>query len=203
VHVPCAINASVSINLSRDQPSGQRSIGMTDSEELSTPRLILRRPVESDAAATIAIVGDFEVARRLGRVPHPYHRSDFDQFLEHVVPNEPTWAIILRQTNELIGMTGLAPQRKQSSAELGYYLGHPFWGAGFATEAGQAVVRFGFERLGCTKLASRCHADNPASGKVLAKLGFKTVGSSNHHCLAEGRDKPSIEMELAASRLIL
>jgi RimJ/RimL family protein N-acetyltransferase len=175
---------------------------MSASEEILTQRLRLRRPRERDAAATIAIVGDFEVARRLGRVPHPYHQSDFDQFLEHVVPNEPTWAIVLRQTNELIGMTSLVPQREQTSAELGYYLGRTFWGSGLATEAGQAIVRFGFERLGCGKLISRYHADNPASGKVLAKLGFEPVGSSHHHCLAEGKDKPSIELELAKSRML-
>jgi RimJ/RimL family protein N-acetyltransferase len=122
---------------------------MTDSEELSTHRLILRRPRESDAAATIAIVGDFEVARRLGRVPHPYHQSDFDQFLEHVVANEPTWAIVLRQTNELIGMTSVVPQREQASAELGYYLGRTFWGRGLATEAGQGQVLAGDDRRGC------------------------------------------------------
>ncbi len=173
---------------------------MFDTEDLFTLRLHLRRPRESDAAATIAIVGDFEVVRRLGRVPHPYHQSDFEQFLEHVVPNEPTWAIVLRQTDELIGMTGLLPHSEQPSAELGYYLGRSYWGNGFATEAGQAIVRFGFERLGCAKLTSRYHTDNPASGKVLAKLGFEPVGSSTHHCLAEGKDKASIELELVTTR---
>lgn len=167
-----------------------------DSEELLTPRLHLRRPVESDAAATIAIVGDFEVARRLGRVPHPYHQSHFDEFLAHIVPHEQTWAIVLRETNELVGMTSLIPHREHSSAELGYYLGRPYWGRGLATEAGQAIVRFGFERMACAMLTSRYHADNPASGKVLTKLGFEPVGSSNHPCLAEGKDKPSIEMQL-------
>lgn len=169
---------------------------MSDSEELFTNRLHLRRPVETDAAAVVAIVGDWEVARRLGRVPHPYHRSDFDEFLQHVVPNEPTWAIVLRHTNELIGMTGLLPHAEGLSAELGYYLGRPYWSCGFATEAGQSVVRFGLDRMRCAKLTSRYHADNPASGKVLAKLGFKAIGTSNYPCLAEGRNKPSVEMEL-------
>jgi RimJ/RimL family protein N-acetyltransferase len=170
-----------------------------DSDELFTDRLHLRRPVETDAAATLAIVGDWEVARRLGRVPHPYEQSHFDDFLEQVVPKEPTWAIVLRQTDELMGMTSLVPHAKHSSAELGYYLGRAYWGRGFATEAGRAVVRFGLERMRCARLTSRYHADNPASGHVLAKLGFRPIGTSNHLCIAEGKHKPSIELELMTS----
>jgi RimJ/RimL family protein N-acetyltransferase len=170
---------------------------MADGDELFTPRLHLRRPLETDAAAVIAIVGDWEVARRLGRVPHPYHPSDFDDFLKHVVPKERTWAIVLRGTNELIGMTGLSPQSDGGSAELGYYLGRRYWGRGFATEAGQALVRFAVDRMGCAKLTSRYHADNPASGKVLAKLGFKPVGTSLQPCLAAGEDKACVEMQWA------
>jgi RimJ/RimL family protein N-acetyltransferase len=165
-------------------------------EELFTKRLHLRRPVEADAAAVIAIAGDWEVARRLARMPHPYGRPDFDHFLAHIVPVEHTWCIVLRDTDELIGMTGLSPQGESSSAELGYYLGRPHWDLGFATEAGEAVVRFGFERLGCRKLVSRFHADNPASGRVLSKLGFEPIGVSNHSCLAEGKLKPTVDMEL-------
>jgi RimJ/RimL family protein N-acetyltransferase len=170
---------------------------MSDNEELFTNRLHLRRPVLTDAAAIIAIVGDWEVVRRLGRVPHPYDQSDFDHFLEQIVPNEPTWAIVMRQTNLLIGMSSLIPNPAHSSAELGYYLGRPHWGQGLATEAGQAIVRFGFGQLGYAKLTSGYHADNPASGRVLAKLGFKPTGVSSRRCLADGKDKPSIDVELA------
>jgi RimJ/RimL family protein N-acetyltransferase len=171
---------------------------MSDFHELFTPRLHLRRPVEADAAAIIAIAGDWEVARRLGRMPHPYARADYDYFLAHIVPNEYTWAMVLKETGELIGMTGLLPFPDTSSAELGYYLGRAHWDRGYATEAGRAVVRFGFERPGCRKLTSRFHADNPASGRVLAKLGFQPIGISDHPCLAERKVKPSVEMELRA-----
>ncbi len=70
-----------------------------DGEELLTERLYLRPPAAVDAAAIIAIVGDWEVARRLSRVPHPYTHADFRVFLEQVVVMEPTWAIFLRDTN--------------------------------------------------------------------------------------------------------
>ena len=169
-----------------------------DGEQLFTERLYLRQPVGADAEAVVAICGDLEVARRLSRVPHPYGHADFRFFLERVVVMEPTWAIVLRQTNELAGVIGLAPDQDGQSAELGYYIGRAHWGRGLATEAGQAIVHLGTEDIGYTRLTSGYHADNPASGRVLAKLGFKPVGISNRKCLAEGKDKPAIDVELLA-----
>jgi RimJ/RimL family protein N-acetyltransferase len=173
-------------------------VSVGDGEELSTERLLLRPPVAADAEALIAIVGDWEVARRLGRVPHPYRYADYRHFLEQVVLMEPTWAIVRRATNELAGAIGLSPRHDGGSAELGYYLGRAHWGQGLATEAGQAIVAFGIEDLDYPRLTSGYHLDNPASGRVLAKLGFKAVGFSSRPCLAEGRDKPSIEVALLA-----
>jgi RimJ/RimL family protein N-acetyltransferase len=164
--------------------------------EIFTRRLHLRRPVETDAASVIAIAGDWEVARRLGRIPHPYTPEHFRFFLDSIVPSEPTWAIVCRQTNELMGVIGLLPDDTGRSAELGYYLGRPYWGHGFATEGAQAIVRKGFEMFGYAKLTSGYHADNPASGRVLEKLGFKPCGRSTRPCLAESTTKPSIEVEL-------
>jgi RimJ/RimL family protein N-acetyltransferase len=162
---------------------------------LDTARLHLRRPVEQDAAAIISIAGDWEVARRLSRVPHPYTDADVRFFLDHVVPNEPTWAIVCRQSNRLMGMVSLAPAPGGPSAELGYYIARDHWGRGVATEAALEIARVGFEVFGLIKLSSGYHADNPASGRVLAKLGFTIVGTSRRPCLAEGKDKPSVEVE--------
>jgi RimJ/RimL family protein N-acetyltransferase len=173
-------------------------VGVDDGEELVTGRLYLRPPVAADAEAVVAICGDWEVARRLSRVPHPYGHSHFRFFLEQVVVMEPTWAIVLRETNELVGVIGLSPHPDGQSAELGYYISRPHWGQGLATEAGQAIVRLGTEDIGYPRLTSGYHADNPASGRVLAKLGFKPVGVSNRMCLAEGKDKPAIDVELRA-----
>jgi len=162
---------------------------------LDTGRLHLRPPVERDADAIISIVGDWEVARRLARVPHPYTDADLRFFFNHVVPHEPTWAILWRQTDRLIGMMGLTPAIDGRTAELGYYVARDHWGRGVATEAGLAITRIGFESFGYLKLTSGYHADNPASGRVLAKLGFSIVGSSSRPCLAEGKDKSSVEVE--------
>ena len=133
--------------------------------EILTRRLHLRRPVEADASAIVAIAGDWEVARRLGRVPHPYTQEDFRVFMEHVVPSEQTWAIVVRRSDELVGVISLVPHGESRSAELGYYVGRSHWGQGLATEAAQAIVRMGLEDMGYAKLTSRYHADNPASGR--------------------------------------
>jgi ribosomal-protein-alanine N-acetyltransferase len=169
-----------------------------DGEELLTARLHLRPPVAADAEAVIAICGDWELARQLSRVPHPYRHSDYRFFLEHVVVKEPTWAVVLRATNEVIGMIGLSPHQDGQSAELGYYIGRAHWGQGLATEAGHAIVRLGTEDIGYPRLTAGYHADNPASGRVLAKLGFKPIGVSNRMCRAEGKSKPGIDVELLA-----
>jgi len=163
---------------------------------LHTARLYLRPPVEQDADAIISIAGDWEVARRLARVPHPYTEADLRFFFDRVVPNERTWAILWHQTSRLIGMVGLAPASDGRSAELGYYIARDHWGRGIATEAALAITRVGFESSGYLKLTSGYFADNPASGRVLAKVGFTIVGSSSRPCLAEGKDKPCVDVEL-------
>jgi ribosomal-protein-alanine N-acetyltransferase len=168
--------------------------------QLFTPRLQLRRPLQADAASIIAIAGDWEVARRLARVPHPYTQEHFQFFIDSVVPEEPTWAIVRRQTEELIGVISLAPDDGGQSGEMGYYIARPFWGRGFATEAAQAIVRMGFDVFGYVKLTSGYHADNPASGRVLDKLRFKPCGRSTRPCLADGIMKPSIDVELLECR---
>jgi RimJ/RimL family protein N-acetyltransferase len=165
---------------------------------LETARLCLREPVEQDADAIIAIVGDWEVARRLARIPHPYTAADVRFFFDHVVPNESTWAIVWRQSMRLVGMIGLAPADDGLSAELGYYVARDCWGCGVATEAARAIIQIGFGPLGYRKLTSGYFADNPASGRVLAKVGFAIVGQSNRPCVAEGRDKASVEVEREA-----
>jgi RimJ/RimL family protein N-acetyltransferase len=164
--------------------------------QLETTRLHLRQPVERDAEAIIAVAGDWEIARRLARMPHPYGPEDVRFFFDHVVPNEPTWAIVWRETGRLIGIMGLAPAAHARSAELGYYIARDFWGRGVATEAARVVTKLAFESFGYVKLTSGYHADNPASGRVLAKLGFTIVGTANRPCLAEGQDKACVEVEL-------
>jgi RimJ/RimL family protein N-acetyltransferase len=164
---------------------------------LETRRLILRRPEAGDIASIIAIAGDWEVARRLARVPHPYGESDALFFLDKVVPNEWVWAITLRASGDLVGMVGLTSHADPEAAELGYYIARGHWGLGIATEAGRSVVHHGFHRLGLRRITSGYFVDNPASGRVLSKLGFVVTGHAERPCLASGASGlPSVEVHL-------
>jgi [ribosomal protein S5]-alanine N-acetyltransferase len=144
------------------------------------------------------MAGDWEVARRLGRVPHPYSEKDAFSFLETVVPNEWVWAITRLESGELVGMVGLNPGPGHDTAELGYYVARGSWGIGIATEAAKRVVGYGFGTLGLRRLTSGYFLDNPASGRVLSKLGFVEVGRATRPCLATGSTLRSIEMRLEA-----
>lgn len=155
---------------------------------------MLRRPNGGDLGAIVSIVGDWEVARRLARVPHPYGTTDAKFFLEKVVPSEWVWAITLLGSDALIGAIGLTPEEDADTAELGYWLSRNHWGQGIATEAARAVVSYGFDKLNLPYITSGYFEENPASGRVLEKLGFAATGFSRRPCLAVGTDVPSVEM---------
>jgi len=172
------------------------SLSLGERPDLTTERLSLRRPDDRDVDAIVSIVGDWEVARRLARVPHPYGVGDAQFFLDHVVPAEWVWAITLHGSDTLVGTIGLTPEEGADTAELGYWLSPAHWGQGITTEAARAVLSFGFETLGLPVITSGYFEDNPASGQVLRKLGFVEVGRSLRPCLAAGGEVPSVRMEL-------
>lgn len=164
---------------------------------LTTARLAMRRPVEADIPAIVEHANDWEVARRLGRLPYPYGITDARFFLDQVVPNELAWAITFRAEGVLIGVVGLVPEPENRAAELGYWLERRFWGQGIATEAASAAVEYAFQSLGLTMLTSGYFTDNPASGRVLTKLGFVEAGRGERPCLAARRKLPLVLMALA------
>lgn len=164
--------------------------------ELVTERLSMRRPNVGDVDAVVSIVGMWEVARSLARIAHPYGPTDARFFLDKVVPAEWVWAITFRNSDELIGVIGLTPEKGARTAELGYWLSPSYWGRGITTEAAEAIVSFGFKTLDLPHLTSGYFEDNPASGRVLEKLGFLETGRVMRLCLAATREKLSIRMQL-------
>jgi RimJ/RimL family protein N-acetyltransferase len=174
-------------------------MSLNERPDLMTKRLTLRRPNEDDVDAIVSVVGNWEVARRLARVPHPYSSADAHFFLEQVVPAEWVWAMTLHGSDLLLGAIGLTPEDDADTVELGYWLSPAHWGSGITTEAARAVVSFGFESLGLPVIMSGYFEDNPASGRVLQKLGFVEVSQTMRPCLAVGGEVKSIRMELLHS----
>lgn len=141
-----------------------------------TERLLLRPGWAEDAPALARAIGEEAIARNLARVPWPYGESDAASFL--ALPHDPLrprFLIFLRACNRLVGGIGLDGARE---AELGYWIARPHWGQGIATEAGKAVVQIADASLRLPRLVSSHALDNPASGRVLAKLGFTATGGT-------------------------
>ena len=161
---------------------------MADAPRLSSQRLTLRRPNRNDAEAIRRLADDWEVARRLARVPFPYTLDDALFFLDQIVPKEPTWIVQHASSGDVLGVAGLTPHADAGNMELGYWLGREFWGRGFATEAANVVLEHAFGAGLASEITAGCFADNIRSARVLAKLGFRIAGESLRLCLAEERE---------------
>ncbi|MEQ1408034.1 GNAT family N-acetyltransferase [Neorhizobium sp. Rsf11] len=144
---------------------------------IRTDRLVLRPTFATDAERAFEIQSDWEVTRMLRMASFPADRqATFDWFADH----EREWSAgeAYRFAVELGGrMVGLVDvdEIKDGEGDLGYWFERVAWGRGYAFEAANAVVRFAFGEIGLSTLKSGHAADNPASGRVLAKLGFVPV----------------------------
>ncbi len=149
----------------------------------TTARLILRPFVAADAAAVCELAGAREIADTTISIPHPYPIEAAEDWtasrLSAYESDEAAdFALILRATGELIGSTGLRDiDREHSQAELGFWIGVPWWGRGFASEAAGRVLEFGFVEISVNRIYAHHMVRNPASGAVLRKLGFKREGT--------------------------
>jgi RimJ/RimL family protein N-acetyltransferase len=144
---------------------------------IRTERLLLRPGWIEDAADLAAAIGDEAILTKLARVPSPYRVSDARHFLSRPVTPPLIPLLIFRRTNgvpRLIGGTGLSD--RDGEAELGYWLARDAWGQGYATEACRAVVNMARHSARLPRLVSGHFIDNPASGNVLVKLGFRPTG---------------------------
>lgn len=143
-----------------------------------TERLLLRPSWPEDARDLHQAIADEGIVRNLARAPWPYTAEDAVRFAtqEHE-EGFPTFLMMLRTNGapRLIGACGIGSL--DGEAELGYWIGRPFWGHGFATEASRAVVEIA-KTIGHKKLVASHFTDNPASGKVLRKLGFQSTGKT-------------------------
>ena len=168
---------------------------------LQTDRLLLRPFRLEDAAAVAAYCGDWDVARMTARIPHPYALDDAIDWIEGRVEGPPELRFCIEVEGAAAGAIGLVDQG-DGVYELGYWIGRPFWGKGYATEAARAVVRFAFEALGAIRLTSGHMLENPASGRVLEKCGFVATGEVvEQDCLARGSREPIRRLALTHSHM--
>jgi RimJ/RimL family protein N-acetyltransferase len=155
---------------------------------LETERLLLRPPQAADISHFMPLLADFDVAKNLSRVPHPYTEDDACAFVVQAAWGWSTgedlaFAILRKRPDAYIGICGVHPARNW---EFGYWLGKPYWGQGYATEAVRRLAAFAFDVLGAECLAASWFHDNPASGRVLEKLGCVPDGGEERSCLSRG-----------------
>ena len=166
-----------------------------------TPRLLLRPGFPEDAPALAAAIADQAIVRNLAVVPWPYTLRDAEAFLAS--PRDPVLPslLIFERTAgapHLIGSCGLA-RRQSGAVELGYWIARPSWGRGYATEACTALVDIA-RTLALPCIEGSHFLDNPASGRVLEKLGFEPLGiiAPRMSC-ARGEEVPARLMRLRLS----
>lgn len=149
---------------------------------LETTRLRLRPYHEADVTELIPLIGTREVAATTGRIPYPYTEKDAIEFIAAAQgDDEIRLAITLRNDGRMIGGIGLRLFEQSCNAELGYWLGVPYWRQGYATEAAREMLRYGFQKLELHRIFATHFIHNPASGRVLEKIGMRYEGCQRQH----------------------
>jgi [ribosomal protein S5]-alanine N-acetyltransferase len=147
---------------------------------LRTKRLEIRAFEPSDLEALHAVYGDPEVTRHIPAYPTIEHtRRALDVHVrEAQAGNHAFWALIERESGDLIGDAGLGlVEGKGPEVELGYTLGPRWWGRGYATEAARAVRDYAFGPLGLAEVVALVRPANAASIHVLEKIGMERMGT--------------------------
>ncbi len=161
------------------------SMQMPPQPTLETQRLVLRPFQLTDAADVQRLAGDRDVASTTRLIPHPYPAGLAEQWIGsltglYAAGSSASFAITLRD-GPLMGAIGLSINPADQHAELGYWVGRPFWNQGYCTEAGEAVLNFAFNVLALQRIYAHYMARNPASGRVMEKLGMQREGCLRRH----------------------
>jgi len=165
---------------------------------IETERLVLRAFDDRDAPELVRLAGAREVAATTLRIPHPYTEADAKQFIvmcrsAFEEGSSAVFAICLRADARLCGATGLHIIRAHLRAELGYWIGVPYWGHGYCQEAVRAVVRYGFEELNLHRIYASHFLHNSRSGAILRRIGMRYEGCRRDHVWKWGK---SVDLEM-------
>jgi len=153
---------------------------------LKTERLKLRPFALSDARRVQLLAGNKAIASTTLNIPHPYEEGLAEEWInthqERFEKGELfNFAIELQSSAELIGAIGLVANEQHVRAELGYWIGEPYWNQGFCTEAAQEIVRYGFEEIGLHRIHAMHLRGNLASGRVMKNIGMRHEGRHREH----------------------
>lgn len=163
---------------------------------ITTPRLVLRPHRRTDADAITQSMGDFQVVRMLARVPLPYDRQDALDWLSRATSGvTPDWCFAITSGDDVhIGVVAI--ELRHGQWRLGYWLNRYHWGRGYMSEAASASIERFFRHVPDVALHSGAFADNGASLRIQAKLGFAVTGSGHLYSLSRNAMAPHIDTRL-------
>ena len=169
--------------------------------EIKTERLVLRPLTLEDAPAFSNLASDYDIARMTGSIPHPFplFSAEFKiMYLRRQKERGLAYPYaITRNGRELMGVMDLFRSAPDAALEIGYWIGKPYWGQGLATEAAKAVIQEARDTLGVKALLAGAFVDNPASLRVLDKLGFQPTGEEEmYFSMARMKKARSINLRL-------
>jgi ribosomal-protein-alanine N-acetyltransferase len=145
---------------------------------------VLRAPEPADAARIALLAGDYDVASMTGTIPHPYSEQMAADWIASAIAGEEGVVFAILSAGTLVGCTGY--RGFGDRAEIGYWIGKPYWGRGYASEAVKALIAHAFTVDDFAYLTAGHFIDNPASERVIRKLGFAPLGNESRDCAARG-----------------
>jgi RimJ/RimL family protein N-acetyltransferase len=153
---------------------------------IETDRLLLRPFELSDAKDVQSLAGDRAIADTTLNIPHPYGDGMAEEWISTHQPKFEAgelsnFAIVLKTSGRLIGGIGLRIVPRFERAELGYWIGRPYWKNGYCTEASRAVLQYSFSVLRLNRICAKHLSRNPASGRVMQKVGMVHEGRARQH----------------------
>ena len=168
---------------------------------LHTQRLILRPFEMADARDVQRLAGNHAIADTTLNIPHPYEDGMAEQWIATHQPQFEAgelanFAIVLQATRELVGAIGLVINPRFDRAELGYWIGRPYWNQDYCTEAGRTVLWYGFTELSLNRIHAYHLSRHPASGRVMEKLGMTREGLLRQHAKKWGKYEDLVEYGL-------
>ncbi|MCB9453868.1 MAG: GNAT family N-acetyltransferase [Anaerolineaceae bacterium] len=164
---------------------------MAEQSILYTERLILRQPELSDLPVIQRLVGEREIARMTLSIPHPYPEGAAEAWITHAHEQIAdgllaSFGIVRREDGVYMGTVGLRLDPEHHAAEIGYWVGKPYWNQGYTSEAARRVIQYGFEERGLHRIAASYFTHNPASARVMQKLGMQFEGILRQHVVKWG-----------------
>jgi len=158
--------------------------------DLISDKIILRRLNAEDRLALASLINNKKIWDNLRDiVPFPYTIDDAVSFINFTKTEDPPTNFAIEYEGDLCGMIGLTrqPDVYKKTAEIGYWIGEPYWNKGIATEAVRLITAYGFDQLGFVRIHTGIFEYNPASMRVLEKNGFKKDGIFEKAVLKNGK----------------